>query len=603
VEDIVEARQASTAERDSPGLVGAVWQQRWVVLGCLLVAALAGALVSQAQSPRYTAQSRVFLSAQGDFDPLDRSGGGDAGRFAENQLALMGSTPVLAATIKSLHLAADPRELARDVTLSAADGSTVITVRASAADPGTAVQIADGIPAAYRAYVKGTVANRAGGAAEATKDAATLASIRTAEAVYGDGVGSVEPATRPTSPSRPQPVRDGLVLGLLGLLVGAGYALWTQSASRRRVGPGEASAAFAAPVLGEIPDRGRILAADLIAPAYSEPGDAYRMAAVALDYIRGDAPGVFLVTAPHDGAGSSLTALNLAAAAADHGRKVFLFNVEDTVRQASDLDVGGPRIPLHELAQGWVDLGHVVERRASRARFGIIRLQVQHPLQGHPVADVQNILEQLPDDTDLVLIDAPPLPSSSASFVLAGQVDAAVVVVDEGTTAADLEELNRRCRLAGIGVAGVLMNHIRPRPGEGPRRRRREVALGAESAISRSQETLPAAASASDLVEGWGPRPDLAVMAALTAPAAASAAPASMEPAGSMGSIGSDQTGGSVAVASVALASAAGTSVPADEISVSTGYGIAPDPASGGASQAPWSSVTRVSPGWEASDG
>jgi hypothetical protein len=96
-------------------------------------------------------------------------------------------------------------------------------------------------------------------------------------------------------------------------------------------------------------------------------------------------------------------------------------------------------------------------------------------VQGHPVGDVQRILDQLPDDTDLVVIDAPPLPNSSASFVLAGQVDAVLVVVDETTTPADLEELQRRCRVAGVTVAGLVRNHIRraPRKGGGSRRRSR----------------------------------------------------------------------------------------------------------------------------------
>jgi Mrp family chromosome partitioning ATPase len=195
-----------------------------------------------------------------------------------------------------------------------------------------------------------------------------------------------------------------------------------------------------------------------------------------------------LVTAPHDGAGSSLTALNLAADAADHGRRVFLLNIEDTVRPQSESDAGVLRVPLHDLAQGRIDLGHAVERRAaSRAQFGIIRLQVLQPVQGHPVSDVQSILDQLPDDTDLVLLDAPPLPASSASFVLAGQVDAAVVVVDEATTPADLEELQRRCRLAGIPVAGVLFNHIRGRSLPGSRRRR----AAAGSVPPRMYDTSP----------------------------------------------------------------------------------------------------------------
>ena len=292
--------------------------------------------------------------------------------------------------------------------------------------------------------------------------------------MYGDGVSAVEPATVPAGSSSPQPIRDGLVLAIVGFLAAAAYALYSQSWSKRRVGPAEASAIFSAPILSEIPDRGRIGGPDEIAAAHSDPGDAYRMAAVGLDYIRGTAPGVFLVTSPHPGAGSSTTALNLAAAAADHGRRAFVIAVEDGTRPWPGENDQRPRVLLHDLTQGRVDVAQVMEsREASRARFGVIRVLVVEPVQGHPVGDVQRVLDQLPDDTDLVVIDSPPLPSSSASFVLAGQVDAVVVVVDETTTPADLEELQRRCRLAGVTVAGVVRNHIRraPRTGFGSRRR------------------------------------------------------------------------------------------------------------------------------------
>ena len=66
-------------------------------------------------------------------------------------------------------------------------------------------------------------------------------------------------------------------------------------------------------------------------------------------------------------------------------RRVFLVGIEDTVRPESEADAGVLRVPLHDLAQGRIDLGQAVERRAaSRASFGIIRVKVLHPVRGHP---------------------------------------------------------------------------------------------------------------------------------------------------------------------------------------------------------------------------
>ena len=477
MEDIlaaVKAPEGGSAAEEAPSLLSMIWREKWVVAACVVLAAVLGVGLSQLQPRQYTAQTRVFMAVTEEFNPLGQgSFDSDAARFITDQAALMTSTKVLQTVIRNLGLNVDAARLRQDVVVSSTADSNVMTVSATAGEARTAAQISIAVASAYRGFRASLIDARA---EQAVTESGTLTqknAIRAAKAIYGDGVGTIEEADVPRSPSTPNVLVNGLILALIGFLAGVAYALYSQSASRRKAGPAEASVILGAPILGEVRDRGRISAPEAIAPASSEPGDAYRMAAVGLDYIRGTAPGVFLVTAPHDGAGSSLTALNLAAAAADHGRRVFLIDIEDTVRPQSEVDAGLLRVPLHDLAQGRIDLGHAVERRAaSRAQFDIIRLQVRQPVRGHPVADVQQILDQLPGDTDLVLLDAPPLPASSASFVLAGQVDAAVLVMDDETTPAELEECQRRCSLAGIPVAGVLVNHVRS-GGTAVRRKRR----------------------------------------------------------------------------------------------------------------------------------
>ena len=599
MQDILAARQADTssAAEEAPSIVQAVFRERWIVLACVVIAGLLGIGLSQLQQKEYTASTRIFLSASGDFDPINTADS-DVGRFVSDQVAVLGSTEVLNRTIKNLGLNVGPFELGRDITVVAGTDNNVITVEAVASDAKTAKLIADGIPAAYQEFVKERVDKRAQDASDQSATNGAKNDIAAAAALYGTGVASVEAAELPSGASSPQPIRNALILALIGFLAATGYALYTQSFSRRRVNPVEASAIFGAPVLSEVPDRGRITSDDAIAAAYSEPGDAYRMAAVGLDYIRGTAPGVFLVTAPHDGAGTSLTALNLAAAAADHGRRVFLLNIEDTVRPQSESDAGVLRVPLHDLAQGRIDLGHAVERRAaSRAQFGIIRLQVLQPVQGHPVPDVQSILDQLPDDTDLVLLDAPPLPASSASFVLAGQVDAAVVVVDEATTPADLEELQRRCRLAGIPVAGVLFNHIRGRSSVGNRRRRAAVGSVPPRMYDTSPRGLPILTGGSNVGDGRLHHPDAGVFPSGQQPAAAQDGYGlDAQPAYSSGqSSGYGQAG-------YDYGQQADPQYPANGNQPAGAFGtqsFPPAPAQPPADDLPWSSVTRVTPGWE----
>jgi Mrp family chromosome partitioning ATPase len=311
------------------------------------------------------------------------------------------------------------------------------------------------------------------------------------------------------------------------------------------------------------------------------------MAAVGLDYIRGTAPGVFLVTSPHPGAGSSATALNLAAAAADHGRRAFVIAVEDGTRPWPGENDQRPRVLLHDLTQGRVDVAQVMEsREASRARFGVIRVLVVEPVQGHPVGDVQRVLDQLPDDTDLVVIDSPPLPSSSASFVLAGQVDAVVVVVDETTTPADLEELQRRCRLAGVTVAGVVRNHIRraARAGFGPRRR---TASGNGRKQPKAAPVVPADATAPrglPILTGGMPMGDGAIHVPYTP--GGGPVPAAGPPAGKDGGAQMPTVAVPTHVQPARPHGAAPAPAPAPVASKPAAPAPAPD--------LPWSSVTRI---------
>jgi hypothetical protein len=212
-------------------------------------------------------------------------------------------------------------------------------------------------------------------------------------------------------------------------------------------------------------------------------------------------------------------------------------------------------------------------------------LQVLQPVQGHPVPDVQSILDQLPDDTDLVLLDAPPLPASSASFVLAGQVDAAVVVVDEATTPADLEELQRRCRLAGIPVAGVLFNHIRGRSMTGNRRRRAAVGSVPPRMYDTSPRGLPILTGPNAAQPDSGGFPQ--------AQPAGSGYGVDGMPAYSNGQNGGYDYG----------------QQPEPQYAPSSQSGnfgtqsFPPAPAQPPAEDLPWSSVTRVTPGWEQENG
>jgi len=141
VQDILAARQAdtSTAAEEAPSLVQAVFRERWVVLACVLIAGLAGIGLSQLQEKRYTAQSRIFFSAAGDFDPLGNDqGNADPTRFVSDQMALLSSSTILTPVISSLGLEVRPAELSGDIKVAGGTDNNVVAIEATAADAATA---------------------------------------------------------------------------------------------------------------------------------------------------------------------------------------------------------------------------------------------------------------------------------------------------------------------------------------------------------------------------------------------------------------------------------------------------------------------------------
>jgi capsular polysaccharide biosynthesis protein len=233
VSDILATRQAvqSSAAEEAPSLVQALWRQRWILLICVILAGTAGAVFSGLQEPRYTASTRVFLSASTDFDPLDTGQFvADPGRYASDQIAIMDSATVLQEVINKLNLSPlTPDELRPDIKIDASSDSDVITINATADQPRQAAQISDGVAEAYGNFVGQRVNERATAATNAIVDPRESRAIRAAAAVYGDGIAAIERASVPTGSSSPQPIRDGLVLAIVGFLAAAAWALYWQS--------------------------------------------------------------------------------------------------------------------------------------------------------------------------------------------------------------------------------------------------------------------------------------------------------------------------------------------------------------------------------------
>ncbi len=220
-----------------------------LIATCTVAAVVVGALASFLQPRMYTAELRVFLSSQAAFVALeDGSFGSDPSRYLDQQAAVMTSEPLLESAIEKGAAGPEVVDLKRAVEVIPSAESDVLTVRASASDPEEAAARADALVAAYRDYQEALVRDQVAAVREVS-NADDTRRARQRAAIYGDGVGLVEDASVTRTSSL---VRNALVLGLVGLLLGSAAAVMLETRRRgRKAGPGPAQRRARGPLVAE----------------------------------------------------------------------------------------------------------------------------------------------------------------------------------------------------------------------------------------------------------------------------------------------------------------------------------------------------------------
>ena len=160
---------------------------------------------------------------------------------------------------------------------------------------------------------------------------AALTKLSVLSSLGPSNVHLVQPAVPPTSPSSPKSIRNAIIGGLAGLVIGLALAFGVEQFDRRLRRPEDIEAETGLPLLASMP-RSRTLRRPLgpsriVAASDTEP---FRRLASTLRHLSHDRPiRSVLVTSPGPGSGKTTVALHLAAAAADGiGRNVCLVEAD-----------------------------------------------------------------------------------------------------------------------------------------------------------------------------------------------------------------------------------------------------------------------------------
>jgi capsular exopolysaccharide synthesis family protein len=445
-------------------------RHRWVVLTAVALVPAAAVLLALRQKPLYEASAEVLLSRQnlaatltGTQDPTLFQ---QAERIAETQAKLARVPDVADRTISAVGVEGlTVRDFLASSSVSAERNADLLQFVVLSESETLAAQLATEYARQFTQYrleldtralvlarqeVEAQIAELDAGDDRTSALYSSLIEkeqqLRTMEALQTSNAFLVRSAER-AEQVRPTPVRDGLVAGALGLLLGIMLAFTREALDTRVRSAEEIGARLGLPLLARLPQPSRRLRTTNKLVMLSEPrsveAESFRMLRTNLEFVNLDRGAcTIMVTSAVQAEGKSTTVANLAVAFALAGRRVALV----------DLDLRRPFVArffgidgtsgVTDVAVGRTDLQQaLVPVELSRPSAGDADARGSGELVVLPSGSLPPdagefvgtralgaILRNLRGQFDFVLIDAPPLLNVGDALALSDRVDGLLVV-------------------------------------------------------------------------------------------------------------------------------------------------------------------------------
>ena len=383
-------------------------------------------------------------------------------------------------------------EISEKVVINSEAVSDVVSIEATDPDPVFAALLVNILAREYAAFRRdadrskvreaqrlierqiGSLApsERAGGRGRSLQDRseqlAVLAALQTGNAEL------VQEARPPAEPSSPNPLRNAVIGGLLGLALGLGFALLFELFDRRLRDSAELETIFARPVLTTVPES-PALSPDAVDPTRLPPAEAeaFRMLRANLRYFNVDYDTRSLVvTSAASGEGKSTVAWNLAATWAESGTRTVL--IEADLRRPSLAQRYGltPSAGLSSVLAGQVRFDEAVH---TMSLDGPSTGKTQHafdvlfsgPLPPNPSDLLESdqmakLLALVEGRYGMIVMDTPPVTVVADAVPLLSQGRGVIVVSRLGHSTRDTtRDLRRRLEHLGSEPLGVVANGAR----------------------------------------------------------------------------------------------------------------------------------------------
>lgn len=487
------AVRESTSELGLQDYLRILARRKQLIAVATLLIAVPAVVLSLLKTPVYAGTAELLLQPRTSETLFDANSGirADPARQVQNEIRILSSAPVRDAV--RARVGDTPK-----VSASAIGATDLIRVTVKSTAPARAAELSNAYATAYIEYRRKQAVDDVLAAAQqvqtkigemqkqiegappgAQKDSLVQAQslfkqkldeLQVDGALKQGGAQLVTPASVPTSPVEPQPLRTGIIFLLFGLVLGLGLALLREFLDDsvkskddfERVAPG-------LPVLGLIPVvsawRGKetpymVSLDDPTSPA----AEAYRTLRTSIQFLGLDQPMRTLqVTSANPQEGKTTTLSNLAVALARSGATVAIVCCDlrrPRVHEFFGLsnDVGFTSVLL-----GKVGLAAAMQEVPDQARLSLL---ASGPLPPNPSELLSSkrtveVLGSLQAEYDIVLIDAPPVLPVTDALVLSGRVDATLLVAVAGaTTRKEAARAVELLRQVDAPLVGAVLNGV-----------------------------------------------------------------------------------------------------------------------------------------------
>ena len=323
----------------------------------------------------------------------------------------------------------------------------------------------------------------------------------TLQAVQTGDVEVSQAAVPPLDPSSPRPVRNAVIGGALGLLLGLLIATLLGRMDQRLRTDEDAAAVFGAPILGRVPkvsDGER--QEQIFLEAFQFLRTNMRLGGAARG--NGDSRGlrVITVTSPTPGDGKSTVVARLAEALGVVGFRVLAVDLDlrkPGLAAAFHEPPGGPGVA--DVLTGEARLEEVIQATSHRSvRFvpaGSVQGSASSTINAAGVR-IRDLVVDASRLADIVLLDTAPVSVGAETSAAAAVTDGALVVIDaenmrRDTLRAASEQLDR----AGARVLGLVINRIQATLRKSAYGGYYDVPKGAGPRDSKPRAELPDAAA------------------------------------------------------------------------------------------------------------